>query len=167
MEMKDLEQALKSIGAKSGLEIELDETGACALQLSDGRTLLIQERGGIDELDFVATLGRVPEKIRGEVFTGLLSANFYWQETCGATLSWNEDLEEAVIMYPLPLAGARPETVEEVFTRFLELQAAWAERFAGMVAAAQERGGGEDGDGEEEDGGFGDGAGEPGVIINP
>jgi len=149
--MKGIEEILKGIGERNGLEIVLDENGACALELSDGRVVLLQERADVNELDFVATLGSVPVEARQEVFAELLSANFYWNETFGATISWNADLEEAVLIYPLPLAGATPESVETIFTRFVELQAAWAKRFAGMVAAAQERASGETEDDDEED----------------
>ena len=149
--MKEVKSVLKELGAKNGLEMDLDENGACALELADGRVMLIQERADLDELDFVATLGPVPEEVRADVFTDLLAANFYWKETYGATISWNADLEEAVIIYPLNLADATPETVETIFTRFVDLQAAWSERFAGLVADAQERGYGAGDDDDEDD----------------
>ena len=62
--MEELKEILKGIGDKNGLEISLDETGACTLELSDGRVLLIQERARLGELDFAATLGPVPEERR-------------------------------------------------------------------------------------------------------
>jgi len=149
--VQEIESILKEIGAKNGLEIALDENGACTLELADGRVMLLQERANLNELDFVATLGTVPEEARADVFTELLAANFYWQDTFGATISWNADLEEVVLIYPLQLAGATPESVETIFNRFVELQSAWAERFAEMVAAAQhEDDGADDEDGEEE-----------------
>jgi len=153
---------LKEVGAKNGLEIAFDENGACTLELADGRVMLLQERANLDELDFVATLGTVPEAARADVFAELLAANFYWQETFGATISWNADLEEVVLIYPLQLAGATPESVETIFNRFVELQSAWAERFAEMVADAQEEGdGADDDDGEEGEGAKDD------LIISP
>jgi len=136
--MKEVELTLKEIGAKHGLEIVLDENRACTLELADGRVMLLQERSDLNELDFVATLGPVPNEIRAEVFTELLSANFYWKETFGATISWNADLEEAVIIYPLALADATPESVETIFARFLDLQDTWSHRLAAMIAAAQD-----------------------------
>ena len=136
--MKEIEATLKEIGSKSGLDIALDENGACTLELADGRVVVLQERADLNELDFVANLGTVPEEVRAEVFTALLSANFYWNETFGATLSWNADLDEAVLIYPLPLAEATPKSVETIFNRFVELQSAWAERLSNLVAAAQE-----------------------------
>ena len=165
--MEDLKAALKELGERNGLGIGLDETGACTLELADGRVILLQERADLGELDFIATLGPVPEDARAEVFAGLLAANFYWKETLGATLSWNADLEEVVLIYPLPLADATPKSVETVFGRFVDLQAAWAERFAGMVAAAQDRGDeGEDDDKDAPADTDGDAAKDD-LIINP
>ena len=158
--MKDARQVLKEIGERRGLEMTLDDNGACTLELADGRVMLIQERADLDELDFVATLGPVPEEARAAVFTELLSANFYWNDTYGATISWNADLEEAVIMYPLRLDDATAESVETVFARFIELQSAWAERFAGLIAKAQEPEG-EDADEEDPS----DGNNDPDLII--
>ena len=68
--MLEIESTLKDIGAKNGLDIALDENGACTLELADGRVLLLQERADLNELDFVATLGPVPEEVRASVFTG-------------------------------------------------------------------------------------------------
>ena len=161
--MTELKATLEGIGAKSGLDIALDENGSCTLELADGRVIVLQERADLNELDFVANLGTVPEETRAEVFTALLAANFYWNETLGATLSWNADLEEAVLIYPLPLADATPESVETIFTRFIELQAAWSDRLAGLVAAAQEDDADEPAD-EDED--YGEAPGD-GLIINP
>ena len=137
--MEELGSTLKELGAKNGLDMTLDENGACTLELADGRVMLLQERADLNELDFVATLGPVPEDVRASAFTELLSANFYWQETFGATLSWNAELEEVVLIYPLSLDDATPESLETIFMRFLDLQAAWAGRFAEMIADAQRR----------------------------
>ena len=155
--MEELKQILKGIGDKNGLEISLDENGACTLELSDGRVLLIQERARLGELDFAATLGPVPEERREAVFTELLAANFYWNETYGATISWNLDLEEAVIMYPVNLAAETMESVETIFARFLDLQSAWAERLAELISARQ--------DDDDEEAENGDVVDDPNLMI--
>ena len=62
--MKEIEATLKEIGAKSGLDIALDENGSCTLELADGRVVVLQERADLNELDFVANLGTVPEEVR-------------------------------------------------------------------------------------------------------
>lgn len=135
--MENIALAVKELGAKIGFDIALDEDGACALELADGRTFFLQERANLDELDFVALLGVVPEDARADVFKELLSANFYWQETLGATLSWNPDLEQVALIYPFPLADATSSTLENIFTRFLELQAAWKDHLEELVAEAR------------------------------
>ena len=145
--MEELKQILKGIGDKNGLGISLDENGACTLELSDGRVLLIQERALLGELDFAATLGPVPEEKREAVFTELLAASFYWNETYGATISWNLDLEEAGIMYPVHLAAETMENVETIFARFLDLQSVWANRLAELIAAEPD----DDEEGENDD----------------
>ena len=134
--MENIAQTLKDLGEEIGFEIALDDNGTCTLELEDGRPILLQERANLDELDFVAILGDVPDAARAEVFTDLLAANFYWKETLGATLSWNVDLQQVVLIYPLPLVDATPSTIETIFSKFLELQAAWKDRLADMVADA-------------------------------
>ena len=145
--MDNLDQALKELGVKIGFDIALDEHGSCTLELADGRPLLLQERPELNELDFVVTLGEVPEEVRAEVFTDLLAANFYWRQTLGATLSWNLDLEQVTLIYPFPLADATVESLEAIFPRFLELQASWKERLATLIDRAQQ--GGDDDGGDE------------------
>ena len=132
----EIDSILKEIGARNGLEIALDENRACTLELSDGRAVLLQERAALNELDFVATLGEVPEDVRAEVFADLLAANFYWRQTLGATLSWNAELEQVTLIYPFPLADATPESLETIFSRFLELQAAWKDRLSELIDGA-------------------------------
>ena len=139
--MEDIETELRELGEKNGLDISLDENDACTLVLADGRPVVLQLRASLNELDFVAILGSVPGDRRADVFTDLLSANYYWQETLGATLSWNPALEQVVLIYPFPLADATPESLESTFKRFLELQAAWKDRLAELSSGEVEAGG--------------------------
>ena len=159
--MENVANSLKELGEKIGFDIVLDADGTCTLELADGRPLVIQERADLDELDFVSILGEVPDAARAEVFTSLLSAHFYWNGTLGATLSWDAGLEQVVIIYPLPLANATPETLENVFKRFLELQAAWKDRLAELVASAEKEAN------ADNDGEHGEAANSNDMIINP
>ena len=113
--MDNLAQALKELGQKNGFNLALDDHGTCSLELADGRPLVLQERANLNELDFVALLGEVPDAAHADVFRELLAANFYWEKTLGATLSWNADLEQVVLIYPLPLADATDD-----WRRYLE-----------------------------------------------
>ena len=145
--MEDIETELRELGEKNGFDISLDENDACTLELADGRPVVLQLRAALNELDFVAILGSVPDDRRADVFADLLSANYYWQETLGATLSWNPALEQVVLIYPFPLADATPESLESTFERFLELQAAWKDRLAELASDEDEPVGGDDSEG--------------------
>ena len=161
--MENIALAMKELGEKNGLDIALDENGTCTLALADGRVLCLQERVNLNELDFVALLGEVPVDARADVFKELLSSNFYWKETLGATLSWNADLEQVALIYPFPLADATSDTLASIFTRFLELQAAWKDRLEELVAEALDAGA--DAEAEvAEDAAL---AGSENMIINP
>ena len=154
--MEDIETALKELGEKNGFDISLDENDACTLELADGRPVVLQLRAALNELDFVATIGGVPDDLRADVFAELLSANYYWRETLGATLSWNPALEQVVLIYPFPLADATPESLESIFGRFLELQSAWKDHLAELASPADEPGGDNAEDDDPSD-----------MIINP
>lgn len=135
--MDNVKDVLRTISAANGVEIEFDEAGACALPLADGRFLQIQVREGLGEVDLVATLGEVPENVRGPVFQALLAANYYWKETLGATLSWHLELEQAILSYPIPYETTDEATLGTVFGNFLKLQEEWAKRLRDDIAEAQ------------------------------
>ena len=134
--MEEIREVLKEIGARNGVEIEFDETGACALPLADGRFLQIQIREGLEEVDLLATLGEVPANARGRVFQALLAANYYWKETLGATLSWHSELEQVILAYPVFYRTADEATLATTFGNFLKLQEEWAKRLQEDVAEA-------------------------------
>lgn len=156
--MDDVKNVLRGIGAANGVKIEFDDAGACALPLADGRFLQIQIREGLGEVDLVATLGEVPEEVRGPVFQALLAANYYWKETLGATLSWHLELEQAILSYPIPYGTTDEATLGTAFGNFLKLQEEWAQRLRDDIAEAQAQA---EEDGQDDD------PGEVGAIARP
>jgi len=136
--MDDVKEVLIALGRKNGVEISFDEAGACALPLADDRFLQIQIREGLGEVDLVATLGTVPDEVRGPVFQSLLAANYYWKDTLGATLSWHLELEQVLISYPIAHATTDEATLETAFGNFLKLQEEWAVRLADDISEARE-----------------------------
>lgn len=75
--------------------------------------------------------------MRGSVFQSLLAANYYWKDTLGATLSWQDNLEQVLLSYPLPVATTDENTLETAFVNFLKLQEEWAVRLADDIAEAR------------------------------
>lgn len=131
---------LEEYASGNGVALEFDDDGACTLPLSDDRVLHLQLRNDGAELDFLALLGTVPEEVRAFVFERLLSANYYWKETQGATLSWHADLEQVVLTYPVRVDSVDGPTLRGILDRFLDLQAAWSERLRELSVEADEAG---------------------------
>lgn len=130
-------ELLMALASERGVTMTFDENGACTLPLEGERVLHLQFREELGELDFVAILGTVPVELRGSVFTRLLSANYYWKETLGATLSWHEELEQVVLAYPVKVDAIDEATLGGTLDRFVDLQAAWAERLRDEIAKAE------------------------------
>jgi len=128
---------LTALMAERGVKVEFDENGACTLPLGDERVLHLQFREELGELVFVAILGTVPEELRGLVFTRLLAADYYWKDTLGATLSWHGELEQVVLAYPLKVESVDEAKLIGTLDRFVDLQAAWAERLQSELASAE------------------------------
>lgn len=150
----DIRRILSDIGRAHGLEIELNDQGACELPTADGGAVHLQLRPGAGELDFVSPIGEVPPKAEAAIFRALLAANLYWDETMGATLSYSEALEQVVLAYPLPLAAADAATVESTLLNFLHLRERWMARLAEDVKSALERQTDDEEDEDDDDGLF-------------
>jgi len=137
MDIQEAKKAVEAYAAGNGVTLAFDENGACTLPLDGERVLHLQFREEVGELDLLALLGTVPEELRASVFEGLLAANYYWKETLGATLSWQEDLEQVVLTYPIAVASVDEATLCGAVDRFTDLQAAWAERLKGEILEAE------------------------------
>lgn len=138
--MDELRSALSEIGMANGIALELDDAGACDLETADGGVVHVQYRANLEELDFVAPLGAVPDAAEQGVYRELLAANFYWRETVGATLSYSVELDQVVLAYPLNVAVVDRKEIEVVFTSFMELRSNWIQRLADLIADEVEEG---------------------------
>lgn len=130
-------EMLTAYAAENGVTMNFDENGACTLPLSDDRVLHLQFRDELGELDLVALLGTVPDERRAYVFERLLAANYYWKQTVGATLSWQDDLEQVVLTYPIKVETTDEATLRSILDRFVDLQEAWAERLQREIEDAE------------------------------
>lgn len=132
----NIKNLIENYAAEAGVTLSFDDAGACTLPLEGDRALHLQLRDEGNELDILALLGTVPSAVRALVFTRLLSANLYWKETLGATLAWQDELQQVVLAYPLRADVTDEATVRNVFDRFIDLQDAWAARLAREIDAA-------------------------------
>jgi hypothetical protein len=157
-----VQKMFDEISARTGMpRIDLSEDDSAALPFGEEMLLHIHYRGEIPEVDFTVPLGSVPRKKKAAVYERLLSANFYWVGTQGATLSYQDNLDEVIIQFREGTANLTVERLQHVMEGFLAVAMKWKERLAKLIENADE----EDESDEEEDLDLAAGQGDSGLML--
>ena len=145
---KELVQKLfDELSSRTGMpRIDLSEDNSAILPFGEGMLLHVHYRAEIPEVDFTAPIGSVPQRKKASVYERLLSANFYWVGTHGATLSYQEDLDEVIIQFREDTTNLGVERLQSVMEGFLSVAMEWKGRLAKIIDGADE---------EAEEGGIG------------
>ena len=145
---KELVQKLfDELSSRTGMpRIDLSEDDSAILPFGEGMLLYVHYRAEIPEVDFTVPIGSVPKRKKASVYERLLSANFYWAGTHGATLSYQEDLDEVIIQFREDTTSLGVERLQSVMEGFLSVAMEWKGRLAKIIDGADE---------EAEEGGIG------------
>ena len=146
---KELVQKLfDDVSARTGIpRIDLTENDSAALPFGEGMLLHVHYRAEIPEVDFTVPIGSVPKRKKASVYERLLAANFYWVSTQGATLSYQNELDEIIIQFREDTANLTAERLQRVLEGFLSVAIKWKEKLAKMIEDADEE---DDSDEDEE-----------------
>ena len=145
---KELVQKLfDELSSRTGVpRIDLSEDNSAILPFDEEMLLYVHYRAEMPEVDFTVPIGSVPKRKKASVYERLLSANFYWAGTHGATLSYQEDLDEVIIQFREDTTNLGVERLQSVMEGFLSVAMEWKGKLSKII----------DGDDEEaEDGGIG------------
>lgn len=145
---KELVQKLfDELSSRTGMpRIDLSEDNSAILPFGEEMLLYVHYRAEIPEVDFTVPIGSVPKRKKASVYERLLSANFYWAGTHGATLSYQEDLDEVIIQFREDTTSLGVERLQSVMEGFLSVAMEWKGRLSKIIDGADE---------EAEDGGIG------------
>ena len=145
---KELVQKLfDELSSRTGMpRIDLSEDNSAILPFGEEMLLYVHYRAEIPEVDFTVPIGSVPKRKKASVYERLLSANFYWAGTHGATLSYQEDLDEVIIQFREDTTSLGVERLQSVMEGFLSVAMEWKGRLAKIIDGADE---------EAEEGGIG------------
>ena len=145
---KELVQKLfDELSSRTGMpRIDLSEDDSAILPFGEGMLLYVHYRAEIPEVDFTVPIGSVPKRKKASVYERLLSANFYWAGTHGATLSYQEDLDEVIIQFREDTTSLGVERLQSVMEGFLSVAMEWKGRLSKIIDGADE---------EAEEGGIG------------
>ena len=156
---KELVQKLfDELSSRTGMpRIDLSEDNSAILPFGEEMLLYVHYRAEIPEVDFTVPIGSVPKRKKASVYERLLSANFYWAGTHGATLSYQEDLDEVIIQFREDTTNLGVERLQSVMEGFLSVAMEWKGRLAKIIDGADE---------EAEEGGIGASGGlDPGGAV--
>ena len=145
---KELVQKLfDELSSRTGMpRIDLSEDNSAILPFGEEMLLYVHYRAEIPEVDFTVPIGSVPKGKKASVYERLLAANFYWAGTHGATLSYQEDLDEVIIQFREDTTNLVVERLQSVMEGFLSVAMEWKGRLAKIIDGADE---------EAEEGGIG------------
>ena len=145
---KELVQKLfDELSSRTGMpRIDLSEDNSAILPFGEEMLLYVHYRAEIPEVDFTVPIGSVPKRKKASVYERLLSANFYWSGTHGATLSYQEDLDEVIIQFREDTTNLGVERLQSVMEGFLSVAMEWKGKLSKIIDGADE---------EAEDGGIG------------
>ena len=148
---KELVQKLfDELSSRTGMpRIDLSEDNSAILPFGEAMLLYVHYRAEIPEVDFTVPIGSVPKGKKASVYERLLSANFYWAGTHGATLSYQEDLDEVIIQFREDTTNLVVERLQSVMEGFLSVAMEWKGKLAKIIDGADE-----DADDEAEEGGI-------------
>ena len=151
-EKEFVQKLFDEVSASTGMpKIDLSEDNSAALPFGEGMLLHVHYRAEIPEVDFTVPIGSVPKRKKAAVYERLLSANFYWVGTHGATLSYQEDLDEVIIQFREDTANLTAERLQSVMEGFLSVAIEWKDKLAKLIEGANEE---DDSDDEEEEPAF-------------
>lgn len=145
---KELVQKLfDELSSRTGMpRIDLSEDNSAILPFGEEMLLYVHYRAEIPEVDFTVPIGSVPKRKKASVYERLLSANFYWAGTHGATLSYQEDLDEVIIQFREDTTNLGVERLQSVMEGFLSVAMEWKGKLSKIIDGADE---------EAEEGGIG------------
>ena len=159
---EDVQKLFDEVSARTGMpKVDLAEDNSAALPFGDEMLLHIHYRAEIPEVDFTVPLGSVPRAKKAAVYERLLSANFYWVGTQGATLSYQDNLDEVILQFREDTANLTVERLQHVMEGFLTVAISWKERLAKLIEDADD----EDGSDGEEDRDRAAGTDDAGMVL--
>ena len=123
---ENVNHCLRSLGDLIGIDdLILDDGGICCLSFDDDIMVTIQFDEQERQIIFFTPLGEVKDENRMTVYEKMLSANLFWRETGGATLSFEKESDMAVLLDRFPIQGFDPLIFQDSIQDFVNMAETW------------------------------------------
>ena len=138
-DIKHIDYLLKELGETIGLpELSLDDKRYVCIVSDDGVVLNLDYFEDEDTLVMYTTVGEIPEDKRLELYEEMLKANFFWENTAGATLCLDPEVNLALLMANVTVADMDMPKLMQVLDHFTRLTWAWSDRIRAIAGQQPE-----------------------------
>lgn len=132
----ELNALLESLAAQIGLpQLSLDNNGVCRLVFDAKLTLDLEPADNGATVYLYAVIGNAPLTAPGELFSSLLSANYFCRETGSAFFSYDTDSGDILLQQKFLLDGLTPPVFLAQFEQFVATAESWLARIDDVIAA--------------------------------
>lgn len=114
MSREHYESLIRELGKSVDLELNVDESGYCCLEIDSTMLTHMQYIDVSDSIYIFFELGRIESHVLAQVCERMLAANLFGVETGGGVLAMHADSHELVFSYSFSAA-------EEDFVRFQQI----------------------------------------------
>jgi hypothetical protein len=126
-----LDDELKALGALMGLPgLAWDEEGACTLEIGDRLALTMYVDADRRALILYTVIGRLRENASSSELIDLLSANFFWKDTAGATIGIERGSMLVFMVQSLPIDALTINKWDETLRFFIPSAKDWIEKLS-------------------------------------
>lgn len=131
-----IEDILHSLSVQLGIDIALDDKGACRL-VFDGNVAVDIEADERDDTVYLHTAFPLPGGDREPLYAELLRANLFGHEAGGAAFALDEARGDLVLNRVLHVGGMDAMLFAGILESFVEAAEAWSVRLAGKDGGAE------------------------------
>jgi len=100
-----IRDCLAELGAQSGLALDLDADGACAIAFQGGTTCVVEVADGTGLMLLHAEVVLLADENRAQLLEEAMALNLYGLATEGATLALDRPSDAIVLWFARPAAG--------------------------------------------------------------
>lgn len=126
MSEESYKKILKELGQSVGLpDLKADSDNHCCLSFDDKIITHIQYNDDNKVVILFTQLGSIDPEKQASLYPRLLKANLFWQGTGGATLSVDDDNNEAILANQLPIATLDSSKFQEYLENFINTAELW------------------------------------------
>ena len=118
------EDCIESLGRKIGLNLRIDDEGACVLSVDD-MTVTLQGLPEVESVGFWGEIGEPPPQGLDRLLSAMLNANHMFRGTGGATLSRDSESGKFYLCRVMDMRSLEPEAFANALERFVNTLEAW------------------------------------------